>query len=191
MYVSNYSKPIPVSDWLHLMKNLRTRIIENTIILFDDSEIIDINTISQILDLDKTVKSSRGRATMRDDLAIKLINDENLSILAENNQFCCFALMLPFVLFTIVIQSENLSIEARKKLCFLSHEIIIKLSKESKNLPQQKSVNTEKVGYLLNMMKIRVLNTIIAIAFALQDYSEHIMTSRLGTHIIEFIFGRM
>lgn len=28
-------------------------------------------------------------------------------------------------------------------------------------------------------------------AYALKDYGDGIMTSRLGTHIVEFIFGRM
>ncbi|KAK8888509.1 hypothetical protein M9Y10_039588 [Tritrichomonas musculus] len=190
-YVGNYMKPIPVSDWLHLMKNLRTRIIDNCIILFKNSDIIEINKLDEILHLDKMVKASRGRATMRDDLALRLINDENIISLAENEQYCPFVLMLPFVLFTMVIQSENLSISARKELCIVSYIIIVSVSNESINLPEKKTEHTEKVGYLLQMMKIRVLNTILAVAFALQNYSDDIMTSRLGTHIIEYIFGRM
>lgn len=43
----------------------------------------------------------------------------------------------------------------------------------------------------MNKVKIRVLNTILAVAFALRNYSGPIMKLRLGTHIIEFIFGRM
>lgn len=190
-YIGKYSKPIPISDWLHLLKNLRTRIIDNNIILFNGSEIISIKEINDILHLDKIVTNARGRSTMRDDIAIKLINDESLSILGENGQNCALVLMLPFVLFTIAIQSENLSIDARKQLCLLSYDIIVNISKESEMLPNQKSKNAENVGYLLNMMKIRTLNTIIGVAYALKDYNDHIMTSRLGTHIIEFIFGRM
>lgn len=84
--------------------------------------------ISQILGLDKMV-------AMRDDLAIKLINDENLSILAENDQLCYFILMLPFVLFTIAIQSDNLSIEAHKKLFFY---LMISFIKFQENRIKQK-----------------------------------------------------
>lgn len=76
-------KPISVSDWLHLIKNLRTRIINNSIFLFKNSEINEINKLDEILHLKKTVKSSRSRATMRDDLALILTNDENTITLAE------------------------------------------------------------------------------------------------------------
>lgn len=79
-------KPIPVSDWLHLIKNLRTRIIKNSIILFQNSDINEINKLDEILHLKKTVKSSRSRATMPDDMALILTNDENTMTLAEIEQ---------------------------------------------------------------------------------------------------------
>ena len=190
-YVGKYPKPIPISDWLHLLKNLRTRINENKIILFKGSEVITMKKIGEFLDLEDAVMNSRGRSTMRDDLALRLINDKNISVLGNNEQYCSLILMVPFVLFTIVLQSENLSVEARKKLCLLSYEIITQVSKESQKLPHQRSEYTDNVAYLLNMMQIRTLNTIIGVAYALKDYGDGIMTSRLGTHIVEFIFGRM
>lgn len=107
------------------MKNMWSRIIENKIILFQGSDIINIETIDQILYLDKTGKASRGMATMRDALTLKLINDENLSILAENIQYCCIATNLHLVLFTIC-----------KKLYFFSYDINNKISRESEKLPQ-------------------------------------------------------
>lgn len=190
-YIGKYEKPIPISDWLHLLKNLRTRINENNIILFKGSEVINIHKIGEFLDLEDAVMNARGRATMRDDLALRLINDINLLILGENEQYCSLILMLPFVIFTIVIQSQNLSVNARKQLCLLAYDIIVQISEESENLPQHRSRFSNNAAYLLNMMKIRTLNTIIGVAYALKDYGDSIMTSRLGTHIVEFIFGRM
>ena len=69
-YIGEYQKPIPISDWLHLMKNLRTRIIDNEIILFKGSEIVSIEKINEYLDLEDAVMNARSRATMRNDLAI-------------------------------------------------------------------------------------------------------------------------
>ena len=38
---------------------------------------------------------------------------------------------------------------------------------------------------------MRIKNTILAIAHALKYYPENIHVNRLGTHLIEFMFGRM
>ncbi|KAK8881044.1 hypothetical protein M9Y10_003771 [Tritrichomonas musculus] len=151
-YVGKYPKPIPISDWLHLLKNLRTRINENKIILFKGSDVITMQKIGEFLELEDAVMNSRGRPTMRDDLALRLINDKNISVLGNNEQYCGLKLMVPCVLFTIILQSENLSVEARKKWCLLSFEIITQVSKESQKLPHQRSEYTDNVAYLINMM---------------------------------------
>ena len=174
---------------MHLLKNLRTRIIDNKIILFKGSKIFIINRIGEILDLKDVV--IRGRETIRNDFAIRLINDKNITIFGENEEYCNLIFMLQFVLFTIVIQSENLSIDFRTQFRLLSYGIIVQIAKESEKLPQQRSKYTENVAYLLYTIKIRTLNTIIGVVYPLHEYGNDIIISRLGTHIVEFIFRRM
>lgn len=190
-YIDKYTEMIPMSDWLHLCKNLRSRFISQKIILFKGSQIIDPEIICQKLQLDPKVFNAVGRESMRDDLALKLLNFDNLKKLANFEEYCCLVLFLPFVLFTNVLQSKNLSVNARKQLCFISYDIITLLYNESYNIQNVKSKNSQNVGYLRNSMRERAQNTIIGFAFALEYYGNTIMTSRLGTHIIEFIFGHM
>lgn len=190
-HIDKYPEMIPISDWLHLCKNLRTRFANHKIILFKGSQVIDPEIICEKLGIDRKVLTAAGRESMRDDLALKLINFGNLEKLANLEEYCCLVLLLPFVLFTDVLQSTNLTIEARKKLCFISYEIMTLLFNESKGIQTVKSKNSDKVGYLRNTMRERTQNTIIGFAYALEYYGNNLMTSRLGTHIVEFIFGHM
>ena len=190
-YIHNYQDMIPISDWLHLCKNLRTRLANSKIILFKGAKEINSQKIQEILQIDLKVFTAAGRESMRDDLAMKLINFDSLNKFAENDEYSCLVLLLPFVLFTDVLQSTNLSIYARKQLCFISYEIISLLYNESKGIQNIKSKNTDKVGYLRNSMRERTQNTILGFAYALEFYGKKLMTSRLGTHIVEFIFGHM
>lgn len=93
--------------------------------------------------------------------------------------------------FLDVLQSACLSVNSRKQLCFVSYDIITLLYNESKNIQNVRSKNSQKVGYLRNSMRQRTQNTIIGFSYALEYYGSTIMTSRLGTHIVEFIFGHM
>lgn len=190
-YVDDYPDLIPISDWLHLCKNLRSRFATQKILLFKGSDVIDPKRICQELDLDPKILAAVGRESMRDDLALKLINFDSLKKLSNFEEYCCLVLLLPFVLFTDVLQSTKLSIEARKQLCFISYEILTLLANESKGIQTVKSRNSDKVGYLRNTMRERTQNTILGFAYALKYYGKNLMTSRLGTHIVEYIFGHM
>ena len=190
-YIDNYPEMIPISDWLHLCKNLRARFAGHKILLSQNAKVIDPKSICELLRLDVKIMTVTGRESMRDDLAMQLINFENLQKLGEYEEYCCLVFLLPFVLFTDVLQSTNLSVEARKKLCFISYEIIKLLSNESKEIQTVKSKNSNIVGYLRNQMLLRTQNTILGFAYALEYYGNNLMTSRLGTHIVEFIFGHM
>ena len=83
---------IPISDWLHLCKNLRSRFISQKIILFKGSQIIDPEIICQKLQLNPKVLYAYNT------------NFEEYSCLV----------FLPFVLFTDVLQPEILPIEFKK-----------------------------------------------------------------------------
>lgn len=122
---------------------------------------------------------------------MKLINFDSLNKFTENDEYSCFVLLLPFVLFTDVLQSTNLSIDARKQLFFISYDIITFLFNESKGIQNIKSKNTDKALYLRNSMRERTQNTILGFAYALEFYGKKLMTSRLRTHIVEFIFSLM
>lgn len=191
--ISNYPNLIPVSDWLHLLKDLRTRFSNYTISMFPGSTIFNFRDLNSILKLDDLVFSAEGPSSMRDDLALHLFNSQNLSILAENGEFCAFSCLLPFTLVTISIQSTNLTSKARYLLIKIAYNILIELNDDSYGLRSRKgkkSPNTS-VKFAENMAYRRVMNSIISLGYALMNFEENISLSRIFTHLVEYIFGYM
>ena len=54
-YIHNYPDMIPISDWLHLCKNLMSRLANSIIILFKGAIEINAQKIQEILQIDLKV----------------------------------------------------------------------------------------------------------------------------------------
>ena len=191
-FANGYKDLIPVSDWLHILKNLRSRLLKHLIHL---SENHDLNFAQICKDLKENVIIYKKTAalSMRDDLALHIFNTFNLQMIFEKQIYDEFLFILPFVLTTVVIQSTTLSIEARLDLLDLSYQLIDNISQHSTAFPQSptKRSKEKKARYLTNTQFMRIKNTIIAFGHALTFHSNGICLSRLGTHLVEFIFARM
>lgn len=101
----NYSSFIPVSDWYHILKDIRGRYRRNKISMFPGALIFNAKQLNEIFKLDKLVIEAKGQSAVINDLAIYFFNSENLRKLAQNDEFCSLA----YTLVTITIQSLNLS----------------------------------------------------------------------------------
>lgn len=130
---------------------------------------------------------------MRDDLALHVFNTKNLVILSENEEFCGFAFLLPFTLVTVAILSTNLSTESRYILIRLSFNIIMLLRQNSCNLRTRTSKKNPNVNvkFAQEIMRKRMLNTLIALGYAMKFYKENLKISMIFTHSVEYIFGYM
>ena len=191
--VSNYPDLIPVSDFLHILKDLRTRFSTNNISMFPGAPIFNAQQINEILKLDEIVIKASGPASMRDDLALNLFCSQNLELLAQHNEYCAFSFLFPFTLISLAIQSEKLTTNSRYKLIKIAYNVIISLRQNAKGLrskKSQKSPNVEVRFALENTCK-RILNTIIALGYSMKYFEENLSLSRLFTHTVEFIFGNM
>ena len=188
-HVNNYQKLIPISDWLHILKNLRSRLIKNTIIISELQPPLEFKKICEAVNELEIVYQNSASFAMRDDLALLIFNTKTLASRLEEGYWNIFLFILPFVLTTIVLQSNVLTIQARLQLLDLSYHLIDEISKGSASYPQS---STQKiVRYLRDWQMIRAKNTILAIGHALKFYSNGIAFSRLGTHLVEFVFSKM
>ena len=93
--VRSYTDLIQVSDWYHLLKDLRKRFSSNNISIYPNAN-FNAKQINKILNLDEIVITASGTVSMRDDLALNLFNSENLELLACHEEFCAFAFLFPF-----------------------------------------------------------------------------------------------
>lgn len=191
--ILDYPDLIPVSDWLHLLKDLRKRFGENNISMFKGAPIFNSSYINEFLNLDNLVLKASGPSSMRDDLALHLFNTKNLEILAENEEFCCFAFLFPFTIVTVAIQSENLTSQARYTLVKIAYKVICELNECAAGIrskTSKKSPNID-VRFALRMSCQRTLNSLIALGFSLKFFHRNLSISRLFTHTVEYIFGYM
>ena len=94
---------------------------------------------------------------------------------------------------TNVLQSETLSVESRIHLLEIAYQILKILKNETKHYLESPTKNSKckKARYLTNIQLVRINNTILALAYALKYHSKGIALSRIGIHLVEFVFARM
>ena len=191
--IKSYDSLIPISDWYHILKDMRGRYGRNNIAMFPNAPIFNAKELNEYLQLDDLVISAKGPAAMRDDIALHLFNSENLEILAENDLFCPFAFLLPYTIVTIAINSSILTAESRYNLIKVAFNTFLLLRKNCKTLrsrTSRKNPNVE-VKFSEEVMCQRTINTLIALGYSLKYYSDDLKISRLFTHTVEYIFGYM
>ena len=123
-YANQYKELIPVSDWLHILKNIRSRLIRHLIYLSENHEL----NIKKSEKGDHFAYNKKVAYSMRDDLALHIFNTINLDMSLDKKDYDEFIFILPFVLTTVVIQSNTLSVKARLDLLELSYQLIDVLS---------------------------------------------------------------
>lgn len=107
----DFHKTFPVSDLLHLLKSMRRKILNHLIKMTNTSPYIDIKTEMEILKLlkyyHKLIESKQPLDTMKDNLALMILNTENLILFGLNRRFQFFILLFVEILILTVIQAKN------------------------------------------------------------------------------------
>ena len=189
--VDKYGDLIPLSDWLHVLKNLRSRLLHQNVTVADCIHAIQFEQTCKELNIDPLIYKDGSITAMRDDVALKLFSLENIKILLQNQKWAELCFVFPFLLVTNVIQSGTLSIPARLELLEIAYKMIKIMAEQTKALPASPRKFTKDASFLTNIQMIRIQNTIIGLAHALTFYPKNISMSRLGTHLIEFLFASM
>ena len=191
-YVDEYSEPIPISDWLHLLKNFRSRLVSAIIHAFNGAEGISINSFKDMPNLKNATEKTGPYDSMRDDYALVICSLTTIMSAIENHEYSKAITILPHTLMNVVLLSHSLSKESRILLIQKSLEITKFLYEQSKlHYKSYKSKRNLDVCLLNNSSYYRIISTMVAFAHALCFYSENLSMDRLGTHLIEFFFGRM
>lgn len=152
--LKDFHKAFPVSDLLHLLKSMRRKILNHLIKMTNTSPYIDINTEREILKLSKyyhkLIESKQPLDTMKDNLALMILNTENLILFGLNRRFQFFILLFVEVLILTVIQAKKLSIECRINLCKICYECITNFHAHRFSKQRSKKKGQSIVSFLDN-----------------------------------------
>ena len=193
-YADKYTELIPISDLLHILKNLRSRLIAHKIHIADVLPALNFIEICQERNVEEELYKQSKVISMRDDLALKIFHTDNLKSLFEEEIWNEYVFILPYIILINVIQSNTLTVGARLQMLELAYtmlEVIFAASFDFPEIPREKNGKQQEAKYITRNQKRRTQNDIIALAHALTFYSDGIAFSRLGTHLVEFKFGEM
>ena len=65
-HVNNYPKLIPITDWLHLLKNLRSRLIHQDILLSCDLPVLEFVKLCSQFKIEKNIYKESSQLAMSD-----------------------------------------------------------------------------------------------------------------------------
>ena len=185
---------MPVSDPLHVWKNIRSRLISRPICLFDKSVRTDIESIKQTLDLGPALDDVSHIGKMRDVYVLKLFTFENVSKLLGAGNYIAAFVLLPFAAWLLVVFSTRIDDQLRLFLCELSFQLLSRFLSEFDTLQaagvQQKACDPDKPCTLTEAHSIRrMLNTLAACGCVIFYGPNKLRMDSLGTHLVENAIG--
>ena len=185
---------IPIADFLHVIKNFRSRVIFNIIYPLQSLNTQALTRSSLMRDIDTgsgtlTDLSSLGK--MQDFYAIDLFSWGSFSQSFSEENWAAIYYMAPFAFMEEAILDPYLFVEDRK--CFLEVAFYIPgaendymlNTKSDTGIHQTRSKTTIGLTIGTNAAHTRILNSIIALISALERDIENIGMSRLGSHLLE------
>jgi hypothetical protein len=186
----------PISDFLHLLKNARTRIATGTL-AFDASieEVISAAGLNQTLQLGTDLLAHNPLDLLKDDLALRVFTLGNLLKLWAKRQLTGVYFLMPFVALNLAIRNDLLSQVTRLQLIQLAFSIFFRMLKNypetgeglgiyevSRDPAVRKTLWTET-------MCIRSCNLCVGLYWAIQTFPDSLPLGRIGTHSVECHFG--
>lgn len=191
--------PVPISDPLHLGKNLRGKLIDHNIAcLFRGCEVELVNNIvlDNALHLGDTLNDPSQIGRMRDYYVTHLFTLENVLKLLRGERYDAAILLLPFACMFTVIYARNLTTESRIFFIRLSYYSFLKLFKESERLVKAKAgVSHRHSARALAVTMAepcyfrRMLNTCLGFGLALARGPKTLRLDSIGSHLVENQIG--
>lgn len=115
---------IPISDPLHIFKNMRAKILSHPIRLYPDSGKIDLAGMRQLLGLGAVLDDESQIGKMRDCYVLSLFTFRNVAVLLENKQYVNGALLFPFACWMAVIFSPAINLGFRLLLVEVAFQLL-------------------------------------------------------------------
>ena len=186
---------VPIGDPLHILKNIRAKMIAHPIQLYQGSPTTDINKLRDALGIGAALSDESHLGKMRDSYVTQLFTFRNVQILLRKGQYVPGFLILPFACWTTVIFCPVISLELRLFLVELAYHMIRHWMEQ---FPRLKTAGVaERVGdgnpvitFSDKHYAKRMLNTLAAFGVCLSLGSENLRMDSLGTHLVENAIGQ-
>ena len=185
---------VPISDPLHIWKNIRSRFITRRIVLFKDSPATDIDAVRKALCLGNALDDDSQIGKMRDNYVMELFTFRNVSKLIRAKQYTSAFLLLPFACWIAVTFAEQIDREFRIFLCELVFQLLVQYLAAFQDIPEERfnglaSDEKEQTAFSRGHYVKRMLNTLCAFGVTLVFGSDALRMDSLGTHLVENAIG--
>jgi hypothetical protein len=185
----------PVSDFLHLLKNVRMQLAGNEIADGRGGAPFSAKSLNKHLGTLPGLRDTRASTAQRDADALQLVQPEVIAKCFAGDERSAARYLLPWTLLMIVIREPAVSREARLQLLTIAFAIFYTSAKELRKLKGvglRKASKTDERPLAFadgNRLK-RACNLCIALYYAIDHYGEHgLILGRIGTHDCETHFG--
>ncbi|KAH0800546.1 uncharacterized protein GO595_006749 [Histomonas meleagridis] len=182
-----------IGDFLHLLKNARSRILNGQISICTDGKLaFTALDMEKVLQLGAPLTDTSPKGRMKDHYCLKIFTMENFFQLLHSSHINMAFYILPYALWSHAIRNSSLSPQTRLDyLCSLLDIFAYhakNLDRLTPNVQQVKRGHGTQYCCSLNQC-IRIMNTLIGVLRELRARSDDLCLERLGTHNVECQFG--
>jgi hypothetical protein len=192
----------PVSDLLHLLKNLRQRIRDNNIAWDAESPVFTGTQLNELFGGGVPAIATRGQAgSMNDGLALELFDLDFVLRCVEIGEVEAVRFFLSWALLTAAVRSEDVSRSARTEMVQVSFAMMwaqmhaLPATGATKGIAQKRTKAPEGDDLPLTVATRqqlrRGMNLGIALYWALDTIEGPLALGRVGSHSCESHFGRI
>ena len=192
--VRDYDQNI-VSDFLHLLKNARSRMLNGRVSIFCTGAFpFTAASMNETLHLGIALTDQTSKGRMRDSYALQIFTLENFLNLFQDDAMNMAFFILPYALWNNVINNPGMSCQLRREFLVICLDIFAMFAS------MMSDVNTSVVS--INKTKNdlvqfacsenhcrRALNTLIVQLLEIGRHPDDLAMDRLGTHPLECCFG--
>ena len=188
---------IPVSDPLHLAKNIRGKLLDHPVAVITDSVNgpVSATLLEEVLHLGPALTDKSGIGRMRDFYVTSIFRLENVSLLLRAKEYASAFLFLPYSCLFTLLYSANLSNHARLSLAHLAYVCFEKLFSEAEMLVKaghaayKSGTKVEAITIAEPVYFKRLLHTVLAFGIAIAFGPQHLRLEAIGTHLVENAIG--
>lgn len=187
-------KHFPVSDFLHLLKNARSHLLNHLLMVYPESlKIINMSLFQKVTNITNAIDDRSSIASMKDSYAMEIFSWGTFEKLIANKQYESAFYVLPFCYMIQAVNSPSLNRDERLELFETAIKYFyFQLKNVRKSLPTSfftSSYSSESLGTLFGeeIFIKRCINTCFALSLAMFK-TQNISFSRVRTHNIENFF---
>ena len=190
--VASSSKKNILGDFLHILKNARSRLINGAVTLvFNGARPFNGEKMNAVLKLGKALTDKSTTGKMKDCYALQIFTLENFLTLLRHKCTHMAFYVLPYALWSCAVRSPVMSTQMRRDFLSFVMQIFEHYVRQISYLTP--NVSETKAGEITfccsKTHAVRVLNSLAGILLELTRHPDNVALSRMGTHDLECQFG--